>query len=271
MISTVLIWLGVILAGVGLYLAYRKQQAQATAWAQATAVAFALEPEAGLVEEIVVEAPTATATATFTPEVFPSGWSTATPMPMPTGDATRRASPVLITRAVSPQPTPTPTPPPEPPERIVITEIELDAAIIPIGWSTVSENGQESIVWQVADDAVSWHKTSAMVGQSGNLVLNGHHNVKGEVFRYLVDLKVGDVATLYAGGKEFHYLVTEKHILREKDEPIEVRRKNAEWIGPTVDQRLTMVTCWPYTNNTHRLVVVARPATAAEVEGLTAE
>ena len=178
---------------------------------------------------------------------------------------------MLITRAVSPQPTPTPTPPPEPPERIVITEIELDAAIIPIGWSTVSENGQESIVWQVADDAVSWHKTSAMVGQSGNLVLNGHHNVKGEVFRYLVDLEAGDVATLYAGGKEFHYVVTEKHILKEKDEPIEVRRKNAEWIGPTVDQRLTMVTCWPYTNNTHRLVVVARPATAAEVEGLTAE
>lgn len=25
------------------------------------------------------------------------------------------------------------------------------------------------------------------------------------------------------------------------------------------DERLTFVTCWPYTNNTHRVIVVAEP------------
>jgi len=38
-----------------------------------------------------------------------------------------------------------------------------------------------------------------------------------------------------------------------------VRQENARWIAPTDDERLTLVTCWPYTNNTHRVVVVAKP------------
>jgi len=64
---------------------------------------------------------------------------------------------------------------------------------------------------------------------------------------------------VYARGKAYTYAVTEKHILKEKGETAEVRLENARWIAPTSDERLTMVTCWPYTSNTHRLVVVARP------------
>jgi sortase A len=50
-----------------------------------------------------------------------------------------------------------------------------------------------------------------------------------------------------------------KTIVKEKGESVEVRRKNAQWIAPTNDERLTLVTCWPYTNNTHRVIVVAKP------------
>ena len=35
--------------------------------------------------------------------------------------------------------------------------------------------------------------------------------------------------------------------------------ENAAWIMPSEDERLTLVTCWPYTSNTHRLIIVARP------------
>ena len=38
-----------------------------------------------------------------------------------------------------------------------------------------------------------------------------------------------------------------------------VRRANAQWIAPTDDERLTLVTCWPYISNTHRLIIVAKP------------
>jgi sortase A len=39
----------------------------------------------------------------------------------------------------------------------------------------------------------------------------------------------------------------------------EKRLENARWIGPFPDERLTLVTCWPYTNNTHRVIVIAKP------------
>jgi sortase A len=123
-------------------------------------------------------------------------------------------------------------------------------------------------VWNVVDTFVGWHQTSKLPGAAGNVVLNGHHNIKGEVFRYLVDVEEGDRVILYAQDNIHYYQVTEKHILKEKGEPIEVRQQNARWIGPTQDERLTLITCWPYTNNTHRLIVVAKPVPDPGVEGL---
>jgi sortase A len=61
--------------------------------------------------------------------------------------------------------------------------------------------------------------------------------------------------------------VSERHILPEKGQPLSVRLKNAAWIQPTTDERLTLVTCWPYTSNTHRLIIVARPGPDAVQNG----
>ena len=74
-----------------------------------------------------------------------------------------------------------------------------------------------------------------------------------------VDVEVGDTVTVYSGDKKYEYVVELKTIIKEKGEPPEVRRRNAQWIAPTDDERLTFVTCWPYTNNTHRVIVVAKP------------
>jgi sortase A len=87
----------------------------------------------------------------------------------------------------------------------------------------------------------------------------GHHNVNGEVFRDLVNVEVGDMVIVYAGSNKFEYRVDFKTIVKEKGEPADVRRRNAQWIAPSDDERLTFVTCWPYTNNTHRVIVVAKP------------
>ncbi|HMQ55905.1 MAG TPA: sortase, partial [Anaerolineae bacterium] len=59
--------------------------------------------------------------------------------------------------------------------------------------------------------------------------------------------------------QKYEYVVDFKTIVKEKGESVDVRRKNAQWIAPTNDERLTLVTCWPYTNNTHRVIVVAKP------------
>lgn len=147
------------------------------------------------------------------------------------------------------------------PKRIVIPAIHLDAPIEMVGWNQVNDGS----TWNIPNHfAAGWLKTSAPLGQLGNTVLDGHHNMAGEVFRYLVDLKPGDVIDMYSGNRGFQFVVTGLHILPDRDQPIEVRRQNAAWIQPTLDERLTLVTCWPYTSNTHRLIVVAQPIAVSQ-------
>jgi sortase A len=152
-------------------------------------------------------------------------------------------------------------PPPagDSPTRIVVPKINLDSKIIPVGWHVVQDSGHAVSVWDVADFAAGWNRGSAFPGNVGNTVISGHHNIKGEVFRYLVNLEAGDEVDLFVANQRYAYRVTEKHILPEKGMPEEVRIANARWIAQTTDQRLTLVTCWPYTNNTHRLIIVAKP------------
>jgi hypothetical protein len=86
-----------------------------------------------------------------------------------------------------------------------------------------------------------------------------HYNIKGEVFRYLVDLEPGNIITLFADGRPYTYTVESRFVAKDKGEPAEVRRENTRWIGPFPAERVTLVTCWPYTNNTHRVMVIAKP------------
>lgn len=147
------------------------------------------------------------------------------------------------------------------PTRLLIPSVGIDSEVVSVGWTVVQKDGLEYSVWQVADYAIGWHETSAQLGQPGNTVMAGHHNVNGEVFRDLVNVEVGDTVVAYANGQKFEYMVELKTIVKEKGEPVDVRRRNAQWIAPTDDERLTFVTCWPYTNNTHRVIVVAKPVT----------
>jgi sortase A len=225
-------------------------------------------------------------------------WQLPTPIPVaetfstsvPTATTPAGAT-LLVVTAVAGQPsasatlTPIPTPPlaelpsearleeaptsmrvaiPGQPRRLVIPKIGVDATIQDVGLSAIYDPSAGSDLfyqWQVPQMyAVGWHHNSAPLGMSGNTVLNGHHNVFGEVFRDLEQLEVGDGLILYDNDRTYVYKITDKQILPEQDEPAEVRAQNAKWIEATPDERITLVTCWPYTGNTHRLVIVAKPA-----------
>lgn len=192
---------------------------------------------------------------------------TDTPEPPPPTPESTRVIPLPVLR---PSPTPTPTVPGQPalpplpagntiPTRLVIPSVGIDSEVVPVGWTVVEQAGRQYSIWQVADYVVGWHKTTSVLGQPGNTVMAAHHNVKGEVFRDLVNVEVGDKVTVYAGDQKFEYMVDLKTIVPEKGQPLEVRQRNAQWIAPTDDERLTFVTCWPYSNNTHRVIVVAKP------------
>ncbi len=102
-----------------------------------------------------------------------------------------------------------------------------------------------------------WQLDSAGLGVPGNTVLYGHHNVAGGVFEHIHELKPGQVIQIKSGDTLFTYRVVLSLLLEERGQPVEVRLENARWILPSYDERITLITCWPETGNTHRVVVVA--------------
>lgn len=154
---------------------------------------------------------------------------------------------------------PTPTTP-EIPLRLIIPAIDLEAPILPAEAELLVIAERTYQVWRAPDQfGAGWHVTSAPLGVSGNTVLNGHHNVFGEVFKRLADLSPGDVVIVESEFAAHRFIITNRMIQPEKYASLSERVQNARWILPSEDERLTLVTCWPYESNTHRLILVARP------------
>jgi hypothetical protein len=85
---------------------------------------------------------------------------------------------------------------------------------------------------------------------------------QGEVFRHLEHFKIGDPITIYAGQRASIYTATDKFVVQEKGVPYAQRLENAKWIASFPDERVTLMSCWPYTGNTHRIFIIAKPARA---------
>ena len=143
-------------------------------------------------------------------------------------------------------PTPLKQPLAEIPIQLRIPVIDLDVPIVTMGWSIIEKDGQQVSEWDVPDwRAAGWLKTSALIGVRGNTVLEGHQDIDGRVFEDLEYLKEGDEIQVQTASRAHKYTVVFRTILPEKDQPPEVRHENARWIGPSNDERLTLVTCWP--------------------------
>jgi sortase A len=146
------------------------------------------------------------------------------------------------------------------PDRLVIPTIELDTSVVELGWSTNQDkDGYVFSEWEVAEYAAGWHKNSARLGESGNIVMSGHNNILGAVFRKLDQLRRGDSITVWAGEAHEDYVVDRVMIVPEKYATPEQRKANVSWIGVFDNDRLTLVSCWPRDDNTHRIIVVAYP------------
>jgi LPXTG-site transpeptidase (sortase) family protein len=146
------------------------------------------------------------------------------------------------------------------PDRIRIPAISLDAPIVPTMYQQITYTGRKYYQWLVPYGTVAgWQDTSALLGVPGNTVLNGHNNGFGEVFKNLANLNVGDLIQVSAGNRSFFFKVAARMILPERFEDISVRLQNAQWLMPSSDERLTLLTCWPSDDSTYRLIVVAFP------------
>ncbi|RME60821.1 MAG: sortase [Caldilineae bacterium] len=195
--------------------------------------------------------------------------SLATPTPAPHRTPSAPPSPPkeqegdVVQGPGQPAASPTPTLPPIPlgrPERIVIPAIGVDTSVVPVGTGLDRIGTQWFQKWETASYAAGYHEGSALLGEPGNTVISGHNNIEGAVFRDLYKVEKGDAVYLYVDGFRYDYVIEDQFIVREAGVSLEQRLQNATWIQPTLDERVTLVSCWPPTGNDYRVIAIARPA-----------
>ncbi len=164
------------------------------------------------------------------------------------------------------------------PVRMVMADLKIDTTVVPMGWRVVQAQSGPVSEWVIPQNEAGHHINSAALGEPGNLVISGHNNIYAQVFkpismawdndtRVKVDdfidsseLLNGRVIELYdEAGERYEYVVREFYRLKDTGVTYAQRIANGRYILPTEDTRLTIVTCWPPTNNTHRLILIAEP------------
>ena len=131
---------------------------------------------------------------------------------------------------------PIPTPERQQAIRIQIPAISVDSPI-------VQGDGSEQLKKGVAQ-----HIGTPNPGENGNIVLSGHNDVYGEIFRYLDRLRPGDSVILFTNRRQYTYIIIGTQMV----EPTAV-----EVMAPTPDARVTLISCHPYLVDIHRIVVSA--------------
>jgi sortase A len=155
---------------------------------------------------------------------------------------------------------PAPVAPSKPPIKLSIPRIKIDTSVVPVSWEMIpGKDGQQSSQWKVAEYAAGHHQGTANPGQPGNVVISGHVDWKGEVFKNLHEAKRGDEIHVYTDDREYLYLVQDIQIVLEDGATDAQKRQNARFMDPTPDQTLTLITCYPYGIDNHRLIVIAKP------------
>lgn len=211
-----------------------------------------------------VEAQTAPRNVYAVNPALPAGViPTGTPLP------TRTPTPDATVATAVPTATPTPTMPVLSqsvisvpigrPERIVLPEAAIDTQIVPVYSQENQVGGLWFENWNTAAYAAGYHEGSALLGQAGNTVISGHNNIDGAVFQNLYQVQPGAEIYLYAKGYRYDYVVEDAFVVHEMGAPIEQRVQNASWISTTIDERVTLVSCWPPDGNSYRVIVIARP------------
>jgi len=168
--------------------------------------------------------PAPTATALIRAAVLPGGHKP------PTIEGWEKQSLGMTPRLVIP------TPGPKSPTRLVIPSIHVDVPVV------------EGDDWEQLKKGAGHHIGSANPGERGNCFISGHNDVYGEIFRRLEEVTMGDEIMVYAGERSYRYFVRATRIVEPDDVSV---------MYPTSSPILTLLTCYPYMVDSHRLVVIA--------------
>jgi sortase A len=132
-------------------------------------------------------------------------------------------------------PLPVPTRGPEQAVRIEIPALGVDAPVA------------EGVDWDSLQRGAGHLVGSSNPGERGNCVISAHNDIFGELFRDLPELALGDEVLVHTASQAHRYVVTQKRII----EPTEV-----SVLEPTSSPVVTLISCYPYGIDTHRIVVI---------------
>lgn len=144
-----------------------------------------------------------------------------------------------IVQPANPVPLATPTLGPQSAIRIVIDRIRVDAPVV------------EGDDWESLKKGVGHHIGTANPGQRGNMVVSAHNDVFGEIFRDLNKVEPGDEVLVFTQERSHRYVVKETRIVEHTEIGV---------LESTREPILTLITCYPYMVDTHRVVVLAELA-----------
>jgi len=130
-----------------------------------------------------------------------------------------------------------PTPGPEQAIRIQVPAIAVDSKIV---------QGDD---WESLKMGVGQHIPSANPGEKGNVVLSAHDDIYGEIFRNLDRLKPGDQVIVFTNQRSYTYVVMSN--------PLVVEPSQVEFLSPTTDPIVTLISCYPYLVDNKRIIVRA--------------
>ena len=209
----------------------------------------------------------------------PPGAAAGRPPALPLLPSSPRQSPLGEVAPTIPSPVPAPAPAPPPPavdaipepvdapgtapaeapaetaqlpgtDGIAIPRIGVDARVVDVGLLASGE-------METTANGAGRLAFSAQAGEAGNAVIAGHNDIDGEVFRRLPELRQGDEIFLRRGDSTYRYVVVVRTIVREQGATAQQRYENARWMDPTDGPTATLISCYPYRVDTHRVIVHA--------------
>ena len=102
-----------------------------------------------------------------------------------------------------------------------ISSINLEAPIM---------LGEENLNYVVAK-----YRNSPSFGENGNVILAGHNNMKGSIFRSLHKLKIGTIVEIQSNNKVYKYKMTEREV---------VEPNNPRLLSQDLSKKeITLITC----------------------------
>ncbi len=121
--------------------------------------------------------------------------------------------------------------------RIRIPSINVDAPVV---------QGDD---WETLKKGVGVNSSSVSPGQIGNVILSGHNDVFGQVFKNLDQLNDGDEIFLLTEKNSYSYKVQNKQI---------VQPDQVEVLSQTSDATVTLISCYPYLIDNQRIVITGK-------------